>query len=287
MLDGLRFIIQQRMNKDLFLGRKTTEPLDEGMHTFPFHFPCYADVTVFFNSELHHKQVSQTTLSYLLVKVRVEGNLLHVLGLAKFHERLPSGVVGVEHLGNNSTAATHERGEIHWQSCCQLTNNVFLGHQPLKKKKKLQAAAISLNSRLPVHVLHSVARSGREGAKTMMSTPSRNHLLKDVKHKVGGLVELVVVLQVSLFHLLLRGQLAGLPNAVNDCFGGHAAGLRGEVDPLSGALGYVPRGIPNKCHAANNTPRAVVLGDRVCLNLDDLAALDLFTRALPDCVLHT
>lgn len=35
---------------------------------------------------------------HLLVEVGVEGNLLHVLGLAQFHECFPSSVVGVEHL---------------------------------------------------------------------------------------------------------------------------------------------------------------------------------------------
>lgn len=59
------------------------------------------------------------------------------------------------------------------------------------------------------------------------------HLLEDVEHKVGGLIELVVVLEVGLFHLLLGRQLAGLLDAVHNGLGGHAARLGGEVDALS------------------------------------------------------
>lgn len=66
-----------------------------------------------------------------------------------------------------------------------------------------------------------------------------SHLLEDVEHEVGGLVQLVVVLDVGLLELLLGRQLAGLPDALDDGLSGHAAGLGSEVDALSGALGHV------------------------------------------------
>lgn len=72
------------------------------------------------------------------------------------------------------------------------------------------------------------------------------HLLEDVEHEVGRLVELVVVLEVGLLHLLLGRQLAGLLDAVYNGLGGHPPGLGGEVDALSGALGHVADTRKNK-----------------------------------------
>lgn len=111
------------------------------------------------------------------------------------------------------------------------------------------------------------------------------YLLQNVQHQVGGLVKLVVVLKVGLLHLLLGGQLARLLDALHDRLGGHTARLGGEVDPLSRAFCHVAGSVPNKCHAANNTPRAVVLGDGMGLDLDDLATFNFRTGTAADGIL--
>ncbi len=76
-----------------------------------------------YNSNRFFKKSIQTTSAYLLVEVRIEGDLLHVLGLAKFHERFPSGVVGVEHLKIKLRVETHKKGDTH--SRCVADFNMF------------------------------------------------------------------------------------------------------------------------------------------------------------------
>lgn len=113
------------------------------------------------------------------------------------------------------------------------------------------------------------------------------YLLKDVEHEVSGLVQLVVVLDVGLLELLLGGELPGLLDALHDSFGSHSARLGCEVDALSRALGDVTRSVTHEGHAADHPSWAVVLGDGVRLDLDDLSPLDLGSRALADGVLKS
>lgn len=49
---------------------------------------------------------------HLLVEVRVESDLLNVLGLAEFHERFPRSVVGVENLKKCPERAQHGQTQV-------------------------------------------------------------------------------------------------------------------------------------------------------------------------------
>ena len=140
----------------------------------------------------------------LLVQVRVEGDLLDVLGVAKFDKGLASTVVGVE------------------------------------------------------------------------------DLLQDIKDGVSGSVQFVVFGKVGLFHFFLGGQSLSTVHKLNNFFSCHASRLGGEVDTLTGALGYVTSSVTDKSHASLDTTRAVVFWDGVGLNLDDLTSGNLVSGAVTD-----
>jgi len=139
-----------------------------------------------------------------LVKVRVESDLLDVLGVAKFDKGLSGSVVGVE------------------------------------------------------------------------------NLLQNVKDGVGGSVGLVVFLEVALFDFFLGGHSLSTVHHTDDFFGCHAARLGGKVDTFSGALGNVSGGVTDEDHASLDTTRAVVFGDRVGFDLDDLSSGNLVSGTFTD-----
>ena len=148
--------------------------------------------------------IKRVVALHLLVKVRVEGDLLDVLAVAQLHKGLAGSVVGVE------------------------------------------------------------------------------KFLEGVKDKVGGSVGLVVLGQVGRLDLGLGGKTLATVHEGNNLLGSHAARLGGKVDSLSGALGDVSGGISDKGDTSLDTARAVVLGDRVSLDLDDLSSLNLVTGTVAD-----
>ena len=79
------------------------------------------------------------------------------------------------------------------------------------------------------------------------------------------------LLAASHLDLRLRGEAAAALHELDDGLSCHAAGLGGEVDALSGALGHVAGGVANEGDAALHAAGAGVFGDGVGFDLDDLA----------------
>mmetsp|Transcript_8947 Transcript_8947/g.37885 ORF Transcript_8947/g.37885 Transcript_8947/m.37885 type:complete len:469 (+) Transcript_8947:245-1651(+) len=132
--------------------------------------------------------------------------------------------------------------------------------------------------RVEGHLLHVLVRAHLHESFAR-GVGAVENLLQDVENLVGGPVLAVPLVEVRAEVGFVDGQSAVL-RLLHHRFRGHATGLSGEVDALAGALSDVPRGVADESHATLHAPGSGVLGNRVRLDADDLAARALLLGAL-------
>jgi hypothetical protein len=159
-----------------------------------------------------------------------------------------------------------------------------VAHSVDKELDVLNGAArgdLLVKVRVESHLLHVLGcthlnkgLTGRVGAV--------EELLEQVEHGIGRAVQAIIGGEVGVLDLHLGGEHCAALGELHDGLGGHAARLGREVDALARALGHVAGGITDERSAVAHALGAIVLGDGVRLDLDDLAALDLLASALAD-----
>jgi hypothetical protein len=108
------------------------------------------------------------------------------------------------------------------------------------------------------------------------------HLLESVEDEVSGSVCVVVLLDVGLLDLGLGRQAGAVLHERGNFLSCHTSRLGGEVDTFSRALGHISSGITDKSDTSLDTSGAVVFGDGVGLNLDNLSSRNLVTGTVAD-----
>jgi hypothetical protein len=107
-------------------------------------------------------------------------------------------------------------------------------------------------------------------------------LLQSIKNEVSGSVSTVVLLDVCVLDIGLCGQFGSSLHDSKNFLSCHSSRLGSKVDTLTGAFGDVSGGITDKGDTSLDTAGAVVFGDGVSLNLDDLSSGNLVSGTFAD-----